>query len=76
MSATADSSCAGARVQAGQPWRCSCASDQDTTVFELGAPSSSSFDVCGLAPAACLERMSVYIGPYGDYVSPPDPLGE
>jgi hypothetical protein len=64
-----------ARVQAGQPWRCSCASNQDTTVFELGAPSTSSRDVCGLAPAACLERMSVYVGPYGPFVPPPDPLG-
>jgi hypothetical protein len=65
-----------ARVAAGQPWRCSCASGQETAIFELGAASSSSWDACGLAPAGCLDRIPVHIGPYGPLEPPPDPLGE
>jgi hypothetical protein len=63
-----------ARVARGDPWRCSCASGLNTAIFELGAESMDAFDACDAAPAACLEHMSVFIGPYGDFPPPPDPL--
>ncbi len=62
------------RAEVGQSWWCSCASNQDTTVFELGAASSTAWEVCAAAPDQCLERMPVFIGLYGDYVPLPDPL--
>jgi hypothetical protein len=55
------------------PWRCSCASNDDFVVFEYGAPEQTSWDVCSAAPQGCLERMPVHLGIYGDYQHPPDP---
>jgi hypothetical protein len=63
-----------ARVEPGQPWRCACASNQDSTIFELGAASSSAWEVCGAVREQCLERMPVFVGPYGEFMPPPDPL--
>lgn len=60
----------------GDPWWCSCASNQETTIFELGEPTLDAWDACSAAPAGCLERMSVHLGAYGDLVSPPDPIPE
>ena len=62
------------RPESGEPWRCSCASNQDTTIFEFGGADMEAWDVCEAAPARCLERMDVFIGPYGEFVPPPDPL--
>jgi hypothetical protein len=62
------------REAAEQPWWCSCASNQDSTIFEYGTPSASGTDVCAAAPQRCLEQMPVFIGPYGEYRDPPDPL--
>lgn len=63
-----------ARVEAGMPWWCSCASDQQTAQFQLGAAELSPWQVCGQAPAGCLEHLDVHLGPYGEFVSPPYPL--
>jgi hypothetical protein len=59
-----------------EPWFCSCASNQDSTIYELGLPQSTGWQACTEAPARCLEQMSVVIGPYGEYMPPPDPLPE
>jgi hypothetical protein len=58
----------------GEPWFCSCASDDESTIFELGVPQATGWQTCTDAPVRCLEQMAVVIGPYGDYVPPPDPL--
>jgi hypothetical protein len=58
----------------GAPWFCSCASDDESTILELGVPQSTGWQACTEAPTRCLEQMSVVIGPYGEYVAPPDPL--
>lgn len=63
-----------ARTGSGMPWWCSCASDQETARFELGAPELSAGQACEQAPAGCLEHLSVHLGPYGEYIEPPDPL--
>jgi len=63
-----------ARVAPGMPWWCSCASDQVTARFQLGAAALSPWQACGQAPAGCLEQMDVHIGLYGEFVQPPDPL--
>lgn len=63
-----------ARVAPGMPWWCSCASDQKTARFQLGAPDVSPWQACTQAPAGCLEQLDVHIGPYGELVEPPDPL--
>ena len=55
-------------------WWCSCASNQDSTIFEFGASETIAWDVCSAAPAGCLEHMPVFIGPYGEYMPPPNPL--
>ena len=62
------------RLESGAPWRCGCASNQDTTIFEFGGADMNAWDVCGTAPEKCLERMDVFVGPYGEFVPPPDPL--
>lgn len=62
------------RQSAQAPWWCSCASNQDSTIFELGAPGVSSWDACSEAPARCVEEMPVYVGMYGEFVPPPYPL--
>jgi hypothetical protein len=62
------------RAQPGQAWRCSCASDQTTATFQLGAPDASASEACDQAPAACLEHMDLRLGPYGELLYPPDPL--
>jgi hypothetical protein len=58
----------------GEPWFCSCASDDVSAIFELGVPQATGWQACTDAPVACLEHLSVVIGPYGDYMEPPDPL--
>lgn len=63
-----------ARSEQGMPWWCSCASDQQTTRFELGLADIDVEQACGQAPAACLEHLTVHLGPYGEFVDPPDPL--
>lgn len=62
------------QTAAAEPWWCSCASNQDSTIFEFGAPASDAWDVCSAAPAGCLERMAVFIGPYGEFMPPPYPV--
>jgi hypothetical protein len=57
-----------------EPWRCACASNQDSTTFEFGHADLSAWEVCSLAPEGCLVRMPVFVGPYGEYMPPPDPL--
>lgn len=57
-----------------QRWMCSCASDQQSAVFEYGAPEETSWDVCTAAPAQCLEHLSIHVGPYGEFVPPVDPI--
>lgn len=57
-----------------EPWWCSCASNQESAVFEYGAPEESSWDVCSAAPARCLEHLSIHVGPYGEFVPPVDPI--
>jgi hypothetical protein len=59
-----------------QSWWCSCASNQDSTIFEYGVTASSAWEVCTQAPAGCLERMPVFLGPYGEFMPPPYPLSE
>lgn len=63
-----------ARVEEGTPWWCSCASDQETTRFELGAAQADAWEVCTQAPAGCQEHLTVHLGQYGEFVQPPDPL--
>jgi hypothetical protein len=63
-----------ARNEQGQPWQCSCASDQSTATFQLGAAAASAWDACSQASTGCLDELDVHLGPYGDFVYPPDPL--
>lgn len=56
------------------PWWCSCASNQESVIFEYGGPTQTGWAVCVAAPASCLELMPVHLGVYGEYMSPPDPL--
>jgi hypothetical protein len=65
-----------AQSAADQSWWCSCASNQDSTIFEFGETEASAWDVCSGAPARCLERMPVFLGPYGEFMPPPYPLSE
>jgi hypothetical protein len=62
------------RAEQGMPWWCGCASDQTSARFQLGAADVSAWQACGQAPAGCLEHLNVHLGPYGDFVQPPDPL--
>jgi hypothetical protein len=62
-----------AREATGVAWACSCASDQQTASFMLGRPDADSAEACRLAPAACIEHISVHLGPYGPFVAAPDP---
>ncbi len=62
------------RVEEGSPWWCSCASDQKTTRFQLGADELEPSEACGEAPARCVESLPVHLGMYGEYVPAPDPL--
>ena len=58
------------------PWRCACASDQQTATFTLGAADASPWSACNQAPAGCLERLDVHLGAYGDLVYPSYPLSD
>jgi hypothetical protein len=62
------------KADSQEPWRCSCASNEDSTIFELGLPSSTSWDACAAASDRCVDLLPMYIGPYGSLVPPPDPL--
>jgi hypothetical protein len=59
---------------AGQPWWCSCASNEDSEIFELGTPSATGWDACTAAIGHCEEVLPFFIGPSGGAVYPPDPL--
>jgi hypothetical protein len=60
---------------AGEPWWCSCASNEDSEIFELGTPSATGWEACTAASGRCQEVLPFFIGPSGgDYVYPPDPL--
>jgi hypothetical protein len=59
-----------------QPWWCSCASNQDSTTFEFGETELSSWEVCSVAPERCIAQMPVFVGQYGEYMPPPDPVPE
>jgi len=50
-----------------------CASDQLTASFSLGTSSVTPAQACVQAPPACLQHIAVHLGPYGPFVSPPDP---
>lgn len=63
-----------ARTEPGLPWHCSCASDQTTAKFQLGVPDATAWEACTQAPQACLERLPLHLGPYGEFLYPPDPL--
>lgn len=63
-----------ARQKAGDPWSCSCASDQRTATFSVGAAAGTSAQACRQAPDECLKHIPVRLGPYGSVVSPPDPV--
>lgn len=63
-----------AQSTADQSWWCACASNQDSSIFEFGVTDASAWDVCSAAPAGCLERMPVFLGPYGEFMPPPYPL--
>lgn len=64
------------QAEEGEPWWCSCASDQESAVFEFGAPEQTGWEVCAAAPSECMALMPVHLGPYGEYVAPVDPLTE
>lgn len=57
-------------------WWCSCASNRDSEVFEVGAPEQSGWDVCSVAPAECRELLPIHLGPYVRDVPIVDPLPE
>jgi hypothetical protein len=61
------------RWDLGSPWWCSCASDQKTTRFQLGAADVEPSEACSQAPTVCIESLPVQFGPYGQFVPPPDP---
>lgn len=63
-----------ARAEPTDAWQCSCASDQTTARFQLGAADASAATACTQAPLGCLEHLDVHLGPYGEFVYPPDPL--
>jgi len=63
-----------ARNEPSEPWQCSCASDQTTATFSLGVADASAWEACSQAPAACLERVDLQLGAYGEFLYPPDPL--
>jgi hypothetical protein len=63
-----------ARVQTGMPWWCSCASDQETAQFQMGDAQLSALQACGQGATECLDHLDVHVGPYGEYVQPPNPL--
>jgi hypothetical protein len=65
-----------ARVEQGSPWWCTCASDQTTARFQLGAADATPYQACSQAPTGCLEHLAVHVGPYGEFVQPPDPMPE
>lgn len=62
------------RRDGGSPWSCSCASDQATATFTLGATGATSAQACARAPQECRQRIPVRVGPYGPFVPPPDPI--
>lgn len=62
------------RTDQGTNWWCSCASDQATARFPLGLPEADASQACSQAAAQCLEHLTVHLGPYGEFVQPPDPL--
>jgi hypothetical protein len=62
------------RVAEGSAWWCSCASDQKTMRFPLGAEDADPSQACGQAPAECIENLPVQFGPYGEFVPAPYPL--
>ena len=59
---------------AGEPWWCSCTSDQESVTFEYGPTQQTPWEICEDAPTRCQELMPVHLGIYGDYMAPPDPL--
>ena len=59
---------------AGEPWWCSCASNEDSAIFELGTPSATSWEACTAATGRCQDALPLVIGPSTGYPNPPDPL--
>jgi hypothetical protein len=59
---------------AGQSWWCSCASNDDSAIFELGTPSATGWEACTAAIGRCENDLPFFIGPSGGAVYPPDPL--
>lgn len=59
---------------AGQSWWCSCASSEDSAIFELGTPSATGWEACTAATGRCQDVLPLFIGPSSGYISPPDPL--
>jgi len=51
-----------AKRAADESWWCSCGSGSTTTQFELGNASDSE-DACQRAPAQCLKKISLHLGP-------------
>jgi hypothetical protein len=64
------------RESPGQPWWCSCASNQDSARFELGQPELTPWNACEASSEQCLDVMPVFIGPYGEFKPAPDPLSD
>jgi hypothetical protein len=59
---------------AGEGWWCSCASSEDSEIFELGTPSATGWEACTAAIERCEEVLPLFIGPSGGAIYPPDPL--
>lgn len=59
---------------AGEPWWCSCTSDQESVTFEYGPTQQTPWEICEEAPTRCQELMPVHLGIYGDVLAPPDPV--
>jgi hypothetical protein len=62
------------RRTAGEPWWCSCSSNQDSAIFELGTPNAASSEACTAATGRCADLLPPFIGPHRDTIDPPDPL--
>jgi hypothetical protein len=58
----------------GESWWCSCASGEDSEIFELGTPSATGWQACTAATERCPDALPLFIGPSSHYIDPPDPL--
>jgi hypothetical protein len=61
------------REATGEPWSCSCASDQQTARFPLGQPDADSSQARPPARLACLEHVPPHLGACGSFVPAPEP---